>query len=155
MVELLFVRQLNMIIPLNMLHYLLRQVEHECIFVHHLSSEILADQRILVHSMQNFTDESMLILALLILQNTTFYYSNKCINKKTYYNNHGILFWIEEFWLKILGGIKIIAGCVAPMLHKVMGTLSGPVSMLHPGAGQIMGTIGNIAGGIDRHLNKG
>ncbi|KAA6357457.1 MAG: hypothetical protein EZS28_047016 [Streblomastix strix] len=26
-----------------------------------------------------------------------------------------------------------------------MGGLSGPVSMLHPGAGQIMGTIGNIA----------
>ncbi|KAA6367938.1 MAG: hypothetical protein EZS28_036536 [Streblomastix strix] len=38
--------------------------------------------------------------------------------------------------------------------HKIMSTLSGPVSMLHPGADQIMGTVGNIAGGIDRHLNK-
>ncbi|KAA6356543.1 MAG: hypothetical protein EZS28_047930 [Streblomastix strix] len=54
----------------------------------------------------------------------------------------------------ILGGIKKVAGWVTPTLHKVMGTLSGPVSMLHPGAGQIMGTVGNIAGAVDRHLNK-
>ncbi|KAA6370319.1 MAG: hypothetical protein EZS28_034153, partial [Streblomastix strix] len=38
--------------------------------------------------------------------------------------------------------------------HKVMCTLSGPVSLLHPGAGQIMGTIGNIVVAVDRHLNK-
>ncbi|KAA6312554.1 MAG: hypothetical protein EZS28_055906, partial [Streblomastix strix] len=61
---------------------------------------------------------------------------------------------LKNFGSKILGGIKKVAGWVAPTLHKVMGTLSGPVSMLHPGTGQIMGTIGNIAGGIDRHLNK-
>ncbi|KAA6373463.1 MAG: hypothetical protein EZS28_031011 [Streblomastix strix] len=61
---------------------------------------------------------------------------------------------LKNFGSKILGGIKKVAGWVAPTLHKVMGTLSGPVSMLHPGAGQIMGTVGNIAGAVDRHLNK-
>ncbi|KAA6375770.1 MAG: hypothetical protein EZS28_028704 [Streblomastix strix] len=64
------------------------------------------------------------------------------------------LILLTNFGSKILGGIKKVAGWDAPTLHKVMGTLSGPVSMLHPGAGQIIGTIGNIAGGIDRHLNK-
>ncbi|KAA6378039.1 MAG: hypothetical protein EZS28_026433, partial [Streblomastix strix] len=61
---------------------------------------------------------------------------------------------LKNFGSKILGGIKKVAGQVAPTLHKVMGTLSGQVSMLHPGAGQIMGTVGNIAGAVDRHLNK-
>ncbi|KAA6396605.1 MAG: hypothetical protein EZS28_007863 [Streblomastix strix] len=60
----------------------------------------------------------------------------------------------KNFGNKILGGIKKVAGWVAPILHKVMVTLSGPVSMLHPGTGQIVGTIGNITGRIDRHLNK-
>ncbi|KAA6391225.1 MAG: hypothetical protein EZS28_013249 [Streblomastix strix] len=66
----------------------------------------------------------------------------------------GFFSGLKNFGSKILGGIKKVAGLVAPTLHKVMDTLSGPVSMLHPGVGQIMGTIGNIAGGIDRHLNK-
>ncbi|KAA6399928.1 MAG: hypothetical protein EZS28_004545 [Streblomastix strix] len=60
----------------------------------------------------------------------------------------------EKLINKILGGIKKVADWDTPTLHKVMGTLSGPFSILHPGAGQIMGTIGNIACGLDRHLNK-
>ncbi|KAA6393242.1 MAG: hypothetical protein EZS28_011228 [Streblomastix strix] len=66
----------------------------------------------------------------------------------------GIFSGLKNFGSKILRGIKKVVGWVAPTLHKVMGTLSGPVSMLHPGAGQIKGTIRSIAGGIDRHLNK-
>ncbi|KAA6395101.1 MAG: hypothetical protein EZS28_009368 [Streblomastix strix] len=61
---------------------------------------------------------------------------------------------LKNFGSKILGGIKKVSGWLAPTVHMIMGGLSGPVSMLHPGAGQIMGTIGNIAGGIDRHLNR-
>ncbi|KAA6395990.1 MAG: hypothetical protein EZS28_008481 [Streblomastix strix] len=61
---------------------------------------------------------------------------------------------LKNFGSKILGGIKKVAGWVAPTLHKVMGTPSGPVSMLHPRIGGVMNTVGNIAGGIDRHLNK-
>ncbi|KAA6398412.1 MAG: hypothetical protein EZS28_006057, partial [Streblomastix strix] len=60
----------------------------------------------------------------------------------------------RNFGSKLLGGIKKVVDWVAPTLHKVIDTLSGPVSMLHPGAGQIMGTIDNIAGGFERHLNK-
>ncbi|KAA6397900.1 MAG: hypothetical protein EZS28_006577 [Streblomastix strix] len=66
----------------------------------------------------------------------------------------GFFSGLKNFRSKILCDSKIVAGWVAPTLHKVMGTLRGPESMLHPGAGQIMGTIENIAGGIDRHLNK-
>ncbi|KAA6378877.1 MAG: hypothetical protein EZS28_025594 [Streblomastix strix] len=65
----------------------------------------------------------------------------------------GFFSGLKNFGSKILGGIKKVTGWVVPMLHKVMGTLSGPVSMLHPGDGQIMGTVGNIAGAVDRHLN--
>ncbi|KAA6390908.1 MAG: hypothetical protein EZS28_013566 [Streblomastix strix] len=66
----------------------------------------------------------------------------------------GFFSGIKNFGSKILNGIKKAAGWVAPTLHKVMGTLSGPVSMLHPGAGQIMGTVGNIAGKVDHYLNR-
>ncbi|KAA6402715.1 MAG: hypothetical protein EZS28_001756 [Streblomastix strix] len=66
----------------------------------------------------------------------------------------GFFSGLKNFGSKILGGIKKVAGWVAPTLHKVMGTLSGPVSMLHSGAGAVMNTVGNITGGINRHLNK-
>ncbi|KAA6378460.1 MAG: hypothetical protein EZS28_026013 [Streblomastix strix] len=66
----------------------------------------------------------------------------------------GFFSGLKNFGSKILNGIKKTAGWVAPTLSKVMGALSGPISMLHPGAGQIMGTIGNISGAVDRHLNK-
>ncbi|KAA6394611.1 MAG: hypothetical protein EZS28_009858 [Streblomastix strix] len=66
----------------------------------------------------------------------------------------GFFSGLKNFGSKILDGIEKVAGQVAPNLHKVMGTLSGPISMLHPGAGQMMGTIGNISGAVDRHLNK-
>ncbi|KAA6402830.1 MAG: hypothetical protein EZS28_001639 [Streblomastix strix] len=48
---------------------------------------------------------------------------------------------LKNFRSKIFGGIKKVADWVAPTLHNAMGTLSGPVSMLHSGAGQIKGTI--------------
>ncbi|KAA6393661.1 MAG: hypothetical protein EZS28_010815 [Streblomastix strix] len=35
-----------------------------------------------------------------------------------------------------------------------MGVQSGPVSKLHPGIGEVMGTVGNIAGKVDSYLNK-
>ncbi|KAA6401939.1 MAG: hypothetical protein EZS28_002528 [Streblomastix strix] len=66
----------------------------------------------------------------------------------------GFFSGLKNIGSKIIGGMKKVAGQVAPTLHKIIGVLSGPVSMLHPGDGQIMNTVGNIAGGIDRHLNK-
>ncbi|KAA6380989.1 MAG: hypothetical protein EZS28_023484 [Streblomastix strix] len=53
---------------------------------------------------------------------------------------------LKNFGSKILGGIKKVSVWLAPTLHKVMGTLSGPVSMLHPGVGAVMNTVGNISG---------
>ncbi|KAA6392576.1 MAG: hypothetical protein EZS28_011893 [Streblomastix strix] len=49
-------------------------------------------------------------------------------------------FWsgLKNFGSKILGGIKKAAGWVAPILNKVLGTLAGPVSTLHPGVGAVM-----------------
>ncbi|KAA6379471.1 MAG: hypothetical protein EZS28_025004 [Streblomastix strix] len=61
---------------------------------------------------------------------------------------------LKNFGSKILNGIKKTAGWVAPTLSKVMGALSGPVSMLHPGIGGIIGTVGNVAGKVDSYLNK-
>ncbi|KAA6355692.1 MAG: hypothetical protein EZS28_048781, partial [Streblomastix strix] len=64
--------------------------------------------------------------------------------------NFDIQSLVEKLKL-ILDCIKKVACRVALILHKEMSTLSGPVSMLHPGAGQIIGTIGNIAGRINRY----
>jgi hypothetical protein len=58
----------------------------------------------------------------------------------------GFFSGLKNFGSKILGGIKKVAGWISPTVHKIMGTLAGPVSTLHPGAGAIMGTVGNIAG---------
>ncbi|KAA6389863.1 MAG: hypothetical protein EZS28_014609 [Streblomastix strix] len=66
----------------------------------------------------------------------------------------GFFSGLKNFGSKIIGGIKKVADQVTTTLHNVVGTLSAPVSKLHPGIGQIMGTDSNIAGGIDRHLNK-
>ncbi|KAA6387972.1 MAG: hypothetical protein EZS28_016498 [Streblomastix strix] len=61
---------------------------------------------------------------------------------------------LKNFDSKILTGIKKTASWVAPTLHKVMNTLAAPESMLHPGAGPIMNTVGNISGNVDYYLNK-
>ncbi|KAA6371673.1 MAG: hypothetical protein EZS28_032799, partial [Streblomastix strix] len=39
---------------------------------------------------------------------------------------------MKNFGSKILGGIKKVAGWIAPTVHKILGGLSGPVSLLHP-----------------------
>ncbi|KAA6391182.1 MAG: hypothetical protein EZS28_013292 [Streblomastix strix] len=55
---------------------------------------------------------------------------------------------------KILGGIKHAAQWVAPTLHKVLSTISGPVGMIHPGIGGALGAGANLAGAVDRLVNK-
>ncbi|KAA6386333.1 MAG: hypothetical protein EZS28_018141 [Streblomastix strix] len=66
----------------------------------------------------------------------------------------GFFSGLKNFGSKILTGIKKTASWVAPTLHKVMTTLAPGASMLHPGAGAIMNTVGNIAGKVDGYLNK-
>ncbi|KAA6401276.1 MAG: hypothetical protein EZS28_003193 [Streblomastix strix] len=53
---------------------------------------------------------------------------------------------IANIGSKILGGIKHAAQWVAPTLHKVLSTISGPVGMIHPGIGGALGAGANLAG---------
>ncbi|KAA6366051.1 MAG: hypothetical protein EZS28_038423 [Streblomastix strix] len=59
---------------------------------------------------------------------------------------------LKNFGSKILSGITEAAGWVAPTLNKVLGTLAGPVSMIHPGVGAAMGVRQRIASGVDRYI---
>ncbi|KAA6397821.1 MAG: hypothetical protein EZS28_006654 [Streblomastix strix] len=66
----------------------------------------------------------------------------------------GFFSGIANFGSKILGGVKKAAQWVAPALHKVLSTISGPVGMIHPGIGGALGAGANIAGAVDR-LKRG
>ncbi|KAA6361267.1 MAG: hypothetical protein EZS28_043205 [Streblomastix strix] len=61
---------------------------------------------------------------------------------------------IANFGSKILGGVKKAAQWVAPALHKVLSTVSGPVGMIHPGIECALGVGANLAGAVDRLVNK-
>ncbi|KAA6369865.1 MAG: hypothetical protein EZS28_034609, partial [Streblomastix strix] len=52
------------------------------------------------------------------------------------------------------GGVKKAAQWVAPALHKILSTVSGPVGMIHPGIGGALGAGANLAGAVDRLVNK-
>ncbi|KAA6360025.1 MAG: hypothetical protein EZS28_044448, partial [Streblomastix strix] len=60
----------------------------------------------------------------------------------------------ENFGSKILGGVKQAAQWIAPTLHKVLSTETGPVGMIHPGIGGALGAGANLAGAVDRLVNK-
>ncbi|KAA6370840.1 MAG: hypothetical protein EZS28_030385 [Streblomastix strix] len=61
---------------------------------------------------------------------------------------------IANFGSKILGGVKHAAQWVAPALHSVLSKVAGPVGMLHPGIGAALGAGSNLAGAVDRLVNK-
>ncbi|KAA6364363.1 MAG: hypothetical protein EZS28_040109 [Streblomastix strix] len=61
---------------------------------------------------------------------------------------------VTNFGSKILGGEKHAAQWIAPMLHKVLSTVAGPVGMIHPGIGGALGAGANLAGAVDRLVNK-
>ncbi|KAA6367998.1 MAG: hypothetical protein EZS28_036475, partial [Streblomastix strix] len=61
---------------------------------------------------------------------------------------------IANFGSKILGGVKKAAQWVAPALHKVLSTISGPVGMIHPAIGGALGAGANLAGALDRLYQK-
>ncbi|KAA6399281.1 MAG: hypothetical protein EZS28_005189 [Streblomastix strix] len=61
---------------------------------------------------------------------------------------------IANFGSKILGGVKHAAQWIAPALHKVLTTVSGPAGMIHPGIGAALGAGANLAGAVDRLVNK-
>ncbi|KAA6361596.1 MAG: hypothetical protein EZS28_042878 [Streblomastix strix] len=61
---------------------------------------------------------------------------------------------IANFGSKILGGIKSVTKWVASALHKILSTISGPVGMIHPGIGGALYAGANLAGAVDRLVNK-
>ncbi|KAA6387244.1 MAG: hypothetical protein EZS28_017229 [Streblomastix strix] len=61
---------------------------------------------------------------------------------------------IANFESKILGGVKHIAQWIAPILHKVLSTVGGPARMIHPGIGDALGAGDNLAGVVNRLVNK-
>ncbi|KAA6380914.1 MAG: hypothetical protein EZS28_023562 [Streblomastix strix] len=66
----------------------------------------------------------------------------------------GFFSGIANFGSKILGGVNKAAQWVAPALHKVLLTISGPVGMIHPAIGGALGAGANLAGAVDR-LKRG
>ncbi|KAA6383755.1 MAG: hypothetical protein EZS28_020722 [Streblomastix strix] len=66
----------------------------------------------------------------------------------------GFFSGIANFGSKILGSVKNAAQWVAPALYIVLSTISGLVGMIHPGIGGALGPGANLAGTIDRLLNK-
>ncbi|KAA6395057.1 MAG: hypothetical protein EZS28_009415 [Streblomastix strix] len=61
---------------------------------------------------------------------------------------------IANFGSKILGGVKHAAQWVAPTLHKVLTTVTGPAGMIHPGIGAALSAGANLAGAVDRLYSK-
>ncbi|KAA6369663.1 MAG: hypothetical protein EZS28_034810 [Streblomastix strix] len=57
----------------------------------------------------------------------------------------GFFSGIANFGSKILGGVKKAAQWIAPAMHKVLSTISGPVGMIHPGIGGALGAGANLA----------
>ncbi|KAA6401711.1 MAG: hypothetical protein EZS28_002768 [Streblomastix strix] len=61
---------------------------------------------------------------------------------------------IANFGPKILGEVKHAAQWIAPTLHKVLCTVAGPAGMIHQGIGSALGVGDNLAGAVDRLVNK-
>ncbi|KAA6404204.1 MAG: hypothetical protein EZS28_000266 [Streblomastix strix] len=66
----------------------------------------------------------------------------------------GFFSGINNFGSKLITGIKNVTKCVAPALHKILSTISGPVGMIHSGIGGTLGAGANLAGAMDR-LKRG
>ncbi|KAA6403340.1 MAG: hypothetical protein EZS28_001135 [Streblomastix strix] len=66
----------------------------------------------------------------------------------------GFFSGIANIGSKFQANIKHAAQSVAPTLHKVLSTISGPVGMIHPGIGGAIGAGANRAGAVDRLVNK-
>ncbi|KAA6385164.1 MAG: hypothetical protein EZS28_019309 [Streblomastix strix] len=66
----------------------------------------------------------------------------------------GFYYGIANFGSKILDGVKKAAQWVAPTLHKVLSTISGPVEMIHLAIEGALGAGANLAGAVDRLVNK-
>ncbi|KAA6367843.1 MAG: hypothetical protein EZS28_036629 [Streblomastix strix] len=102
-----------------------------------------------LHSMQNMKKHNQNVMLMRAFKDN---YLQR--NSLFFQENTGFFSSLKNFDSKILTRAKKAASWLSPTLHKVMGALSGPVSIIHPGIGVVMGTVGNIAGKVDSYLNK-
>ncbi|KAA6372478.1 MAG: hypothetical protein EZS28_031995 [Streblomastix strix] len=65
-------------------------------------------------------------------------------------------FWsgLKNFGSKILHCVTSAAKWVAPVLHKVMGAVSGPLGAINSTAGMIARGVGGAAGMANKFLNR-
>ncbi|KAA6394650.1 MAG: hypothetical protein EZS28_009823 [Streblomastix strix] len=65
-------------------------------------------------------------------------------------------FWsgLKNFGSKILHGVTSAAKWVAPVLHKVIGPVFGPLGAINPTAGMIARGVGGAAGMANKFFNR-
>ncbi|KAA6316249.1 MAG: hypothetical protein EZS28_055287 [Streblomastix strix] len=66
----------------------------------------------------------------------------------------GFWFSLKNFGSKVLHGVSSAAKWVAPILHKVMGAVSGPIGGINPTADMIARRVGGAAGMANKFLNR-
>ncbi|KAA6388222.1 MAG: hypothetical protein EZS28_016251 [Streblomastix strix] len=62
--------------------------------------------------------------------------------------------WLKNFGSKILYEVTSAAKQVAPVLHKVIGAVSGPLGAINPTAGMIVRGVGGAARMANKFLNR-
>ncbi|KAA6402112.1 MAG: hypothetical protein EZS28_002359 [Streblomastix strix] len=65
-------------------------------------------------------------------------------------------FWsgLKNFGSKILHWVTSAAKWVAPVLHKIMGVVSGPLSVINPTTSMIARGVCGAAGMANKFLNR-
>ncbi|KAA6394061.1 MAG: hypothetical protein EZS28_010412 [Streblomastix strix] len=65
-------------------------------------------------------------------------------------------FWssLKNFGSKVLHAVSSATKWVAPVLHKVMGAVNGPIGAINPTAGMIARGVGGAAGLANKFLNR-
>ncbi|KAA6362389.1 MAG: hypothetical protein EZS28_042084 [Streblomastix strix] len=61
---------------------------------------------------------------------------------------------LKNFGSKILHGVASAAKLLAPVLHKVMGAVSGPLGAINPTASMVAGGVGGAARMANKFLNR-
>ncbi|KAA6383410.1 MAG: hypothetical protein EZS28_021064 [Streblomastix strix] len=69
-------------------------------------------------------------------------------------NQIGFFSGIANFGSKILRSVKKAAQWITSALYKVLSTILGLVGMIHPAIGGALGAGANLAGAVDRIVNK-
>ncbi|KAA6402954.1 MAG: hypothetical protein EZS28_001517 [Streblomastix strix] len=61
---------------------------------------------------------------------------------------------LKNFGSKVLHGVTSVTKQAAPVPHKVMGAVFGPIGAIVPAAGMIARGVGGAAGMANKFLNR-